>query len=105
MDRTLVICKPDAVARGLVGEIVSRFERRGLRIAAMELRLLTEDVLSRHYAEHVRKPFYPETSSVQSTCTNPQAKPFMRDSIFNEYPKRYHPAWVRKCDQFKEKKP
>ena len=52
-----------------------------------------------------RKPFYPETSSVQSTCTNPQAKPFMRDSIFNEYPKRYHPAWVRKCDQFKEKKP
>ncbi|MCC6438689.1 MAG: nucleoside-diphosphate kinase [Acidimicrobiales bacterium] len=67
MDRTLVICKPDAVARGLVGEIVSRFERRGLRIAAMELRLLTEDVLSRHYAEHVGKPFYPDLVSFMSS--------------------------------------
>lgn len=67
MDRTLVICKPDAVARGLVGEIVSRFERRGLHIVAMELRLLTEDVLSRHYAEHVGKPFYADLVSFMSS--------------------------------------
>lgn len=67
MDRTLVICKPDAVARGLVGEIISRFERRGLRIVAMELRSLTEDVLSRHYAEHVGKPFYPDLVAFMSS--------------------------------------
>ncbi len=67
MDRTLVICKPDAVARGLVGEIISRFERRGLRIVAMELRNLTEDVLSRHYAEHVGKPFYPDLVAFMSS--------------------------------------
>ena len=58
MDRTLVICKPDAVERGLVGEIIGRFERKGLRIAAAELRTLDSDVLARHYAEHVGKGFY-----------------------------------------------
>jgi len=59
-DRTFVICKPDAVERGLVGEIVSRFERKGLKIVAMELRSLDTEILARHYAEHVEKPFYPE---------------------------------------------
>ncbi len=58
MNRTFVICKPDAVERGLVGEIVSRFERKGLKIAALELRQLDEATLERHYAEHVGKPFY-----------------------------------------------
>jgi nucleoside-diphosphate kinase len=57
-DRTLVICKPDAVERGLVGEIVSRLERRQLRIVAMELRQIDEAVAGRHYAEHEGKPFY-----------------------------------------------
>lgn len=67
MDRTLVICKPDAVARGLVGEIISRFERRGLRIAAMELRRLDEDTLARHYAEHVGKGFYGDLVAFMSS--------------------------------------
>ena len=58
MDRTLVICKPDAVERGLVGEIVSRLERKGLRIVAMELRQIDEEIAGRHYAEHQGKPFY-----------------------------------------------
>ncbi len=58
MDRTLVICKPDAVERGLVGEIVGRFEHKGLTIVAAELRSLDEEILSVHYAEHVEKPFY-----------------------------------------------
>lgn len=58
MDRTLVICKPDAVERGLVGEIISRIERKGLRLAAMELRTLDEATLASHYEEHVEKPFY-----------------------------------------------
>ena len=57
-DRTLVICKPDAVERGLVGEIVSRLERKGLRIVAMELRQIDEEIAGRHYAEHEGKPFF-----------------------------------------------
>jgi nucleoside-diphosphate kinase len=57
-DRTLVILKPDAVERGLVGEILSRFERRSLKIAAMELRTLDAATLGKHYAEHEGKPFY-----------------------------------------------
>lgn len=56
--RTLVLLKPDAVERGLVGEIVGRFERKGLRLAAMELRTLDTATLARHYEEHVGKPFY-----------------------------------------------
>ena len=58
MDRTLVICKPDAVERGLVGEIIGRFERRGLTLVAAELRTIDADLASRHYAEHAGKPFY-----------------------------------------------
>ena len=58
MDRTFIICKPDAVERGLVGEILARFERKGLRIVAGELRRLDTDTLARHYAEHVGKGFY-----------------------------------------------
>ena len=58
VDRTLVICKPDTVERGLVGEIVGRFENKGLRLVAAELRTLDADVLARHYAEHVGKDFY-----------------------------------------------
>lgn len=60
VDRTLVICKPDAVERGLVGEIIGRFERKGLRIVAAELRTLDRGVLDRHYAEHAGKGFYGE---------------------------------------------
>ena len=60
MGATLVLCKPDAVERGLVGEILSRFERKGLRIAAARLLEIDADLAARHYAEHVEKPFYPE---------------------------------------------
>lgn len=58
MSRTLVICKPDAVERGYVGEILNRIERKGLTLAAVELRALDADTLAKHYAEHVGKPFY-----------------------------------------------
>jgi nucleoside-diphosphate kinase len=57
-NRTLVLCKPDAVERGLVGEIVSRLERRGLRIVAMDLRTIDERFAGEHYAEHRGKPFF-----------------------------------------------
>ncbi len=58
MARTFVICKPDAVERGLVGRIISRFEDRGLKIVAAELRQLDDGILGNHYAEHVEKPFF-----------------------------------------------
>ena len=58
MDRTLVICKPDTVERGLVGEVLGRIERKGLGLVVAELRTLDGDTLARHYEEHVGKPFY-----------------------------------------------
>ena len=58
MERTLVICKPDAVERGLIGEVVSRIERRGLRLVAAELRTISKEVAEVHYAEHQGKPFF-----------------------------------------------
>ena len=58
MDRTLVICNPDAVERGLVGEIVSRLERKGLKLVAAQLRTIHAELSSQHYAEHIGKPFY-----------------------------------------------
>jgi nucleoside-diphosphate kinase len=63
VDRTLVIAKPDAVERGLVGEIVRRLERKGLRLVAAELRTLSAEVAGRHYAEHQGKPFYADLVS------------------------------------------
>jgi nucleoside-diphosphate kinase len=60
MDRTLIIAKPDAVERGLVGEILARFERRGLRIVALEHRLVDEATAAKHYEEHHGKGFYGE---------------------------------------------
>jgi len=57
--RTLVLIKPDGVRRGLVGEILSRFERKGLAIVALEQRTITAADSDRHYAEHVERDFYP----------------------------------------------
>ena len=54
----MVICKPDAVERRLVGEIIRRIEAEGLSLAATELRLLDTETLSRHYEEHIGKPYY-----------------------------------------------
>ncbi len=65
-DRTLVLLKPDAVERGLVGEIISRIERKNLKIVAMDLRLLDEATLARHYEEHVGKGFYGELVTFMS---------------------------------------
>lgn len=58
-ERTLVLVKPDAVRRGLVGEVLTRFERKGLQIAAMDLRGVDGDTADRHYAEHLERDFYP----------------------------------------------
>jgi nucleoside-diphosphate kinase len=58
-ERTLVLLKPDTVRRGLVGEVLGRFERKGLTIDALELRTLDGEMADRHYAEHVERDFYP----------------------------------------------
>ena len=60
MSRTLILVKPDAFARGLTGEIIARFERKGLRIVALEQRTLDETIAKQHYAEHEGKPFFGE---------------------------------------------
>jgi nucleoside-diphosphate kinase len=57
-ERTLVLIKPDGVRRGLVGSVIERIERKGLRIVALELRILDRETASTHYAEHVGKPFF-----------------------------------------------
>jgi nucleoside-diphosphate kinase len=60
MNRTFVMAKPDAVERGLVGEIVSRLERKGLTLVAAELRTVDRTLAEEHYAEHVERPFFGE---------------------------------------------
>jgi nucleoside-diphosphate kinase len=59
VERTLVILKPDAVRRGLVGEVLRRLERKGLTLSALEMRTVDRDLAERHYAEHRERPFYP----------------------------------------------
>lgn len=60
MSRTLVLIKPDAFERGLTGEILTRFERKGLRIAALKQMLVGDELANQHYAEHAEKPFFGE---------------------------------------------
>ncbi len=63
MERTLILVKPDAFARGLTGEIVARFERKGLRLIALKQMTMARELAERHYAEHVEKPFFGELVS------------------------------------------
>lgn len=58
MEETLIIAKPDAIQRGLVGEIISRFERKGLKMLGLKMMRLDSPLLQAHYAEHLEKPFY-----------------------------------------------
>ncbi|MEZ5341977.1 MAG: nucleoside-diphosphate kinase [Acidimicrobiales bacterium] len=66
VNRTFIICKPDAVERGLVGTILARFEAKGLKVVAAELRQLDSDTLDRHYEEHVGKGFYADLKAFMS---------------------------------------
>ena len=63
MDRTLILVKPDAFARGLTGEIIARFERKGLRIVALKHMTMDTELAQQHYAEHDGKPFFGELVS------------------------------------------
>ena len=63
MSRTLILVKPDAFERGLTGEVITRFEHKGLRPAAMKLMVADDEIANRHYAEHAAKPFFGELVS------------------------------------------
>jgi nucleoside-diphosphate kinase len=69
VERTLVLLKPDCVQRRLVGEIIGRFERKGLNVVAMKMLRVTPDLAKQHYAEHVEKPFYPGLE--EFICSSP----------------------------------
>ena len=62
MEKTYVMIKPDAIYRNLMGEILSRFEKKGLRLAAMKMDVFTEEKIKEHYGQHAEKPFFPELS-------------------------------------------
>jgi nucleoside-diphosphate kinase len=63
MERTLILVKPDAFARNLTGEIIARFERKGLKLVALKLMTMTRELAQQHYAEHEGKPFFDELVS------------------------------------------
>ncbi|HET6495630.1 MAG TPA: nucleoside-diphosphate kinase [Thermoleophilia bacterium] len=63
MERTFVMIKPDGVERGMVGEVIKRFERRGFRLCGMKAMRIDRELAERHYAEHIDKPFFPSLSA------------------------------------------
>jgi nucleoside-diphosphate kinase len=72
MERTLILVKPDAFARNLSGEIIARFERKGLRLAALQQMTMSRELAAQHYAEHEGKGFYGElVDFITSGATNP----------------------------------
>ena len=102
MERTLILVKPDAMQRGLAGEIISRLERRGLRIAAMRLLQMDEALAVRHYAEHRQKPFYRSlvdfiTSSpvIAAVFEGPNAVEIVRTTMGATDPRKSPPGSIR----------
>ena len=101
-ERTLVLLKPDAVQRGLIGELLARYEKRGLRIAAMKLATVTEAQAREHYAEHVNKGFFPgllgfitSGPSVQLIVEGPEAVQIVRDTNGATNPVKALPGTIR----------
>ncbi len=101
-DRTLVLCKPDCVERGLVGEVVARLERKQLKIVALELRTLDEATAKRHYAEHDGKPFFPDLVAfitrsplVALVAEGPDAYKVVRTLMGTTNPREAAPGTIR----------
>jgi nucleoside-diphosphate kinase len=101
-DRTLVLCKPDCVERRLVGEVVSRLERKGLRIVALELRTLDEATAKQHYAEHAEKPFFADlvefitrSPLVALVAEGPEAWKVVRTLMGTTNPREAAPGTIR----------
>jgi nucleoside-diphosphate kinase len=102
VERTLVIVKPDGVQRGLVGEILGRLERRGLKIVALDFRAIDSDVAARHYGEHEGKPFYEglieyitSGPSVLAVFEGPKAVEVARSTIGATNPVNAAPGTIR----------
>jgi len=101
-NRTLVLCKPDAVERRLVGEIVGRLERKGLTLVALELRQLDTALAEKHYAEHVGKPFFGDLVSfitrgplVAMVVEGPEAWKVVRTLVGATNPREAAPGTLR----------
>jgi nucleoside-diphosphate kinase len=101
-DRTLVICKPDAVERRLVGEIIARLERKGLRIAAMRMETITKEIAGQHYGEHQGKPFYDDLvafitrgPAVLMVVEGPEAYSVVRTLMGATNPRQAAPGTIR----------
>jgi nucleoside-diphosphate kinase len=101
-DRTLVICKPDAVERRLVGEIIARLERKGLRIAAMRMETITKEIAGEHYGEHQGKPFYDDLvafitrgPAVLLVVEGPEAYSVVRTLMGATNPRQAAPGTIR----------
>jgi len=102
MERTLILAKPDALQRALVGEIVSRFERRGLRIVGMKLMRVSTALAQEHYKEHAGKPFFKGLVDYITTCPivamvveGPRAIEIARASIGATNPAQAAPGSIR----------
>ncbi len=101
-DRTLVLCKPDCVERGLVGEVIARLERKQLKIVALELRLLDEATSKQHYAEHDGKPFFADLVAfitrsplVAIVAEGPDAYKVVRTLMGTTNPREAAPGTIR----------
>jgi nucleoside-diphosphate kinase len=101
-DRTLVICKPDAVERRLVGEIVSRLERKGLRITEMRMETISKETAGQHYGEHQGKPFYDDlvafitrSPAVLMVVEGPEAFSVVRTLMGTTNPRQAAPGTIR----------
>ncbi|MBA2469810.1 MAG: nucleoside-diphosphate kinase [Chloroflexia bacterium] len=101
-ERTLVILKPDAVQRGLVGELLSRYEKRGLKIAALKLELISRETAKRHYREHEHRPFFASlvdyitsAPSVLLILEGPEAVEITRATNGDTKPAKAAPGTIR----------
>ena len=101
-EQTLVIVKPDGVQRGLIGELIGRLERRGLKIVALQMRLIDRALAERHYAEHQGKPFYPglveyigSGPSVVLVLEGPDAIRATRETVGKTNPVEAMPGTIR----------
>ena len=101
-EQTLVLCKPDAVERRLVGEIITRMERKGLRIVGLRMLEVDEELARRHYAEHVEKPFFPDLlafitrgPTVAMMVEGPGAVAVVRTLMGTTNPREADPGTIR----------
>ncbi len=102
MERTLVIIKPDAIQRGLIGTIISRFENKGMQIVACKLMQITDEIADAHYAEHVKKPFYPRIReymtlgpSIVIVIQGPKAVNIVRNVMGSTFGDKAQPGTIR----------